>query len=156
MTINKNTTNQVSFQFKKGNFYTREELERLKFLAGNSTNQEEQEQARKQLAIHERLILATKQKIIDLAASFKIPIVRDRLEPTPEDLKNLYEHIMNRSSKKHDDAIIMLRYLGSKDPKIMEYIQKLHAADWKQVADNIGVMGDSYAESLMTNKPGKM
>lgn len=156
MTINKNTANQVPIQFKVGKFYTHEELEHLRFLAGNSTNQEEREQARRKLEIHERSILITKENIIDLAASFKIPLVEGRFEPTLKDLKNLYECMMNRSSKKHDDATIMLKYLGAKDSKIIEYIQTLHAADWKQVADNIGAMGDSYAESLMKNKPGKM
>lgn len=47
MTINKNTTNQAPIQFKIGKRYTHEELERLKFLADNSTNQEEREQARR-------------------------------------------------------------------------------------------------------------
>lgn len=91
-----------------------------------------------------------------MAASFKIPLVEGHFEPTLKDLKSLYEYMMNRNSKQHDDATIMLKYLGTKDSKIMEYIQALHAADWKQVADNIGVMGDSYAKSLMKNKPGKM
>lgn len=156
MTINKNTTNQVPLQFKIGKLYTHEELEHLKWLASNSTHQEERKQAEKQLAIHEQGVLITKQNIIDLAASFKIPIVKNCLKPTFADLKNLYEHTMNLNSKRQQDAAVMLTYLGAQDPKVEEYMQALHAEDWKQVADNIGIMRDSFAESLATNKLGKM